>query len=293
MSRAVWYVAGLACLAIVVSVAPAKAMMIAPQPVPMRVAAADAVVVGKVTGFGPKTIKAEMFKGDMRDMQIAIVKVQDVLSGKAGKEIKVGFFPPPAVNPGGGPGGVRPFIKRRVGPQLAVDQEAAMFLQKHPTKDLYVLQGPYSVIDKKNNATFAKSVEEIKKAGKVLANPKASLQVKNAEERFANAAVLLAYYRTPRAGSTKTEELSAEESKPILLAIAEADWTPKRVVGFQMTPQTMFYRLGVGPKDGWVQPKDFKEIPEAAKKWLKDNAGKYKIQRFVAPRAEASAEGGK
>ena len=32
---------------------------------------------------------------------------------------------------------------------------------------------------------------------------------------------------------------------------------------------------------GWTQPKDFTQFPTEAKKWLKDNAGKYRIQRFV------------
>ena len=53
-----------------------------------------------------------------------------------------------------------------------------------------------------------------------------------------------------------------------------------------MTPQTMFYRLGVTAADGWTQPKDFKQFPEAAKKWLTDNADKYRIQRFVREKME-------
>jgi hypothetical protein len=48
-----------------------------------------------------------------------------------------------------------------------------------------------------------------------------------------------------------------------------------------MTPQTIFFQLGLTPKDGWTPPKDFKQLPDEAKKWLKDNADKYVIQRFV------------
>jgi len=289
MNRVVCYVAGLACLAGMVSTAPAKAMQIAPQPIPLRVAAADAVVVGKVTGFGDKLVPSEMFKGDKREMQVATVKVEDAVVGKVGKEIKVGFFPPPAVVPPAGGGRIRPFIRQRVGPQLTVGREAALFLKKHPTRDVYMISGYDDVINKKDNPNFAKTAEEMKKAGKVLANPKDSLAVKNADERFSNAAVLLAFYRTPH-GNNTTENLSAEESKQILLAIADANWAPKPGIGFQMNPQAMFYRLGLTPKDGWNQPKDFKTFPEEAKKWLKDNAGKYRIQRYVAAKATTATE---
>src|SRR5262249_40585428 len=89
-----------------------------------QVATGDLIVVGKVTGFGPKMVKSELFKGDMRQMQIAIVKVGDTVLGKGGKEIKVGFFPP-ASGPVGRP--IRPGF-RRGGLQLKVDQEGVFFL---------------------------------------------------------------------------------------------------------------------------------------------------------------------
>ena len=46
-----------------------------------------------------------------------------------------------------------------------------------------------------------------------------------------------------------------------------------------MNPQALFYQLGNKP--GWTQPGDFREVPAAAKKWLKENAGTYRIERFV------------
>jgi hypothetical protein len=49
-----------------------------------------------------------------------------------------------------------------------------------------------------------------------------------------------------------------------------------------MGPQAMFFRLGLTAKDFWTPPANFKDTPEAAKKWLKDNAGAYRIQRYVA-----------
>src|SRR5262249_34140088 len=98
--KRIW-LAAVVCLLTVLSVAQAKAIMIAPPPIAIRPARADLIVTGKVTGFGAKLVKGEMYKGDVRDMQIANVKVGDVLMGKQAKEIKVGFFPPQ--NQGGGP----------------------------------------------------------------------------------------------------------------------------------------------------------------------------------------------
>jgi hypothetical protein len=287
-------VAGLMGLALV---APAKALMIAPPALPLRVATVDAILVGKVTGFGPKLVKAEMFKGDMRDMQIANVKVSDTVLGKPAKEVKVGFFPAQGGPGGVRPGGGRPFI-RRPGAQLTVGQEAMLLLTKHPTKDVYTVEAYFNIINKKDNPNFAKELAEIKKSTKLLADPEKGLKSKNADDRFTTAAMLITRYRTPR-GNNATEFVPAAESKALLTALAEADWAPKvggPRVGFALTPQTIFYRLNLEPKDNWTQPKDFKEFPAEAKKWLKENAGKYKMERYIgtklgkATKAEASSK---
>ena len=117
---------------------------------------------------------------------------------------------------------------------------------------------------------------------KLLAKPMDGLKSKDADERLLTAALLIARYRTPKAGQTRTESIDADESKLILQTLADADWTARAPkVGFQMNPQNLFFRLGVTPKDGWNQPKDFKKLQEEAKKWLKDNADKYRISRYV------------
>ena len=275
------WLAGLLGLAIAAAVAmPVRAMMIRPPSTPEKVATSDLIVVGKVSGFGPKLVKAELFPNDRREMQIALVKVADTLQGKAGKEIKVGFFPP-AVAPIGKPGGlIRPPL-RRGGVQLKVDQEAMFFLKKHPRKDVYVLQAPFEVLNKTGNANFGKETALVKKYVKLLANPMTGLKARDAGERFLTAALLLVRYRTPAPGITKTEPVSAEQSKLILDALAGADWKKPNPQAPLLNPQAMFYRLGVTPKDGWNQPKDFRNFPDEAKKWLKDNAGKYHIKRFV------------
>jgi hypothetical protein len=278
-----------ACLALVVWAAPARAMQIRPPSLPEKVAGSQLVVTGKVTGFGPKMVKAELFANDKREMQIAIVKVDDALLGKAGKEIKVGFFPPPAPGPRPVGGPIRTPL-RRGGVQLKVDQEAMFFLKKHPSKDVYMVQAPYEVAVKTGNANFAKEVDAVKKYAKVLARPMDGLKSKDADKRFQTAALLLVRYRTPALGLAKTEQISAEQSKLILTALAGADWKKPNVQAPTLNPQALFFRLGLTVRDGWTPPKDFRNFPDEARKWLKDNAGKYRINRFVHPeKAEPSS----
>jgi hypothetical protein len=271
------------------------AMMIAPAPIPQRVATADLVVVGKVTGFADKAVTAPRFPGDTEkaQYQIAIVKVTDGLYGaKDVKEIRVGFIPPPPPGPGPGapPGGpIRIGPRRYPQVQLTIGQEACMFLTKHPDGDFYTAPAYFSVIDKKT-PDFEAAVDEVKKCAKLLADPKAGLESKKADEKLLTAALLLYRYRMPRGlggPAPKTEPIDADESKAILKTLAEADWTPRPGVGgrfgFQMTPQGLFYQLGLTDKDGWKPPMDFNKFPAEAKKWLNDNADKYRIQRFVQP----------
>jgi hypothetical protein len=269
---------GLSCLALIVSAAPVWALtLVAPPAIPLRTATADAVIVGKATGFGPKLVPAERFPGDKGEFQIATVKVDETLLGKPVKEIKVAFLAPPAP---GGPG--RPIIGGMPRINLAIDQEVCLFLTKHPTKDFYVINAYYDVLNKKSNPNFPKDTDEVKRAAKLLKDPRASLKSKKAEDRFLTAAMLITRYRTQKFGNIKTEEVPAAESKLILTALAEADWTPPKPGTFQqVTPQMVFYRLGLTPADGWVQPKDFREMPKEAKKWLQANAGKYRIKRYM------------
>jgi len=277
--------AGVACLVTVAAAAQAKALMIAPPPTGMRLGSADLVVVGKVTGFGPKMVKSEMFKGDEREMQVALVKVGETLAGKAGKEVKVGFFPPPP-RQGGGP---------RIGRggmsvQLKQDEESLLFLTKHPTlKDTYMANNYFDAIAKKDNPNFAKEVETVKKTVKLLDKPIDGLKSKDADDRLLTAALLLTRYRTPRTPGAKLEEIPADESKLILEVIANADWSGRAPRGnFMTNPQGLFFQLGLTEKDGWKQPTDFRKLPDDAKKWLKDNAGKYRVKGYVV--AEDKAE---
>jgi len=274
--RRIWLPA--ICL-LALATAQAQAMMIAPPAMPNRVAAADLVVVGKVADVG-KAVKGEMFKGDERDMPIAKVKVSETLIGKEVKEIQVGYFPPARPKPVKD----RPvFVRPRPGVQLQQDEEYCLILVKHPSKkDVYVVAAYYDHVAKKGNPNFNKEIETIKKAAKLLARPIDGLKSKDADERLQTASLLVTRYRTNRTGQAKTEQAPADESKLILEALASADWSPPKQPRFgQTTPQGVFFMLGLTEKDGWKYPKDQSKLADEAKKWCKDNAGKYRINRFV------------
>ena len=295
MKRWLWTgLAGLGFLAATAPPASAVAIMIAPASIAQRVALSDVIVVGKVTGFGDKLVSAgSPFGGDNKvDFQIAIVQVGDAVFGaKDAKEIKVGF------QPAGGPGG-RPGPIRRPFPRFALtlDQEGCLFLAKHPTEDFYVGRNYYDIIAK-GGPGFDKDIDEVMRCVKLLADPMAALTGKNADDRTLTAEMLVTRYRTVQPGGSKTEAIDAEESKQLLLALADADWNPKAngpagPRGPQtMTPQAAFFMLGMTPADGWTPPKDFKELPDAARQWLKDNAGTYRIRRFVADQKDDKKDG--
>src|SRR5262249_20100477 len=120
-------------------------------------------------------------------------------------------------------------------------------------------------------------------------DPMASLKSKDADERVLTAGMLIHRYRDYRknpTGKAKQEPIDAAESKQILLALAEADWNKGGTPG-SIHPQMAFGMLQLTDADGW-RP-DFKDpngFQTAAKKWLKDNADKYRVKQFVPEKAE-------
>ncbi len=281
---------------------PVQAMMIAPQPLSQRVALADSIVIGKVIGFEKKPVQAGRFPGDKDKGEyiVAIVKIEEVFGNLANRKrvenVHVGFLPPPPLiqpvplppGPGGKPVPIiRPPLRRYPTFQLAKDQEVCLLLTPHHEASFYTVPNVYGGIikNKDNPQAFDKDVAEVKRCVKLLANPKAGLESKDADERLLTAGMLLTRYRTQPmyVQNAKQVPIDAEQSKAILRVLAEADWAKATPGLFQANPQNLFMRLGLTAKDGWTQPKDFKQFPELAKKWLKDNGDKYRVQRFVAP----------
>jgi hypothetical protein len=93
---------------------------------------------------------------------------------------------------------------------------------------------------------------------------------------------LIDKHRTFRGPNSKQEPIDAEESKQILQTLTDADWkTASAFSSLRPTPWQLFQRLGVSAKDGFAVPKGA-NYQTAMQTWLRDNADKYRIQRFVA-----------
>jgi hypothetical protein len=252
-------------MAVAVVCQTASAKRAAPAGLAHRVAAADVVFVGKVTAVEDKPVKT----ADGAEYSVAVVEVADPILGAADlKKVRVGFTP-----------GNRRFPQL----DLKAGQEAGFCLTRQPKDNLYLITNYWDVIDKKTTPDFATDVNDMKRAAKLLADPAAGLKAKDAADRQLTALMLIARYRTPR-GEGKTEEVSAEESKAILTALAEGDWSRNdpMLLGNQMQPRNVFLMLGLTEQDGWKMPADFNQLPDAAQKWLKDKAGTYRIKKFVA-----------
>jgi hypothetical protein len=302
MTRPSYRLAALAGLGLLLTAlpSPAKAVMIAPAPIYQRVAQADVVVVGKVTGIEEKTVEATQFPGNPAKVEyhVAVIKIEDHLLGaKALTHIKVGYIVPkevPAAPPG--PGGIRAVpIRRLPSVKFEVDQEVCAFLKKHHDGDFYVAQAYFDVIDKKA-ADFDKSVEQAKRCAKLLADPVASLKSKDADDRLLTAGMLVMRYRSGYRGpNPKTEAIDADESKLIMKALADADWT-KPITRDTVSAQQVFTQLGATEKDGWtwkptpgpVQPPN--AYRDAAFEWVKSHVDTYRIQRLVEEKKEDKKE---
>jgi hypothetical protein len=258
-----------------VGTAPARGYSVAIPTIPERVARASAVVVGKVVRLEDKTVWATAGHGPRKvEYQVAVVRITEGLHGVKGvTHVRIGLVPRPRAG------------RRLTAAALRPGQEGCFFLSEHPAEPFYILPMPFDVVARKGNPRFAQELEQARRAARLLADPVKSLQARDAQDRYLTAALLVVRYRTPprvpleRRG---TEPIEARESGLILKALAEPDWkqpNPKRAA--QLTPRVVFARLGVTEKDGFVRPANARDFPDAARKWLRDHAGSYRIRRFV------------
>jgi hypothetical protein len=267
------------CLALLALPAPAKRIAAPPSPV-QRAIQAEVVVTGKVTAIEKEPVEVEDANGGQKLAHtVAIIKVDSALVGAANMtHLKVGFT---ASAPGRGRG---PIVR------LEKDQEGLFFLTKHPSGQFHTfnwMTSPVPAADENYKATLA----SVKAALAVVADPAKAMKAPKAEDRtFAAIALILKYRTAPQnAGELKLDKIPAEDSRAILKALAEANWTK-----FDPTlppPVNAFYMLGINAQDGWVQPKagqpgvNFnEELQKAFAKWV-DGPGKdYRINKFVAAR---------
>jgi hypothetical protein len=252
-------------------------------PIPQRVALADVVIVGKITALEERLIyAAPLLKipgiGKI-PYQIAVVSVQSsIIGGKEPKDLRVGYVPP-ALPGSGVPARFRRFAQL----ELSVNQEGCFFLRKHPEEAFCLAQASYDFMDKASEKNYNQDLALVRRCAGLLASPLDGLKAKETEDRRLTAAMLLFQHRTPRfvySGKPVTEPIDAEQSKLILTGLQGGDWSDAAAAS-PMAPLNLFLWLGLTEADGWMAPTSPKDYPAAAQKWLRDNAGRYRIQRYV------------
>jgi hypothetical protein len=274
MKRSTWYLA--AAFVMMYASAVQAGVIPLPPPAATRIAKADAVIVGKVEALEPQDVMV----GNVA-YRIAVVKINDGVKGvKTEKTLRIGFVPEPMPKNDKGPivirTGARPV-------QLTAGQEGLFILKKQDKENFYTIGGVVGYyINSDKNADFAKEVMVAKTVLKVSENPLAHLKAKDAEERLLAASVLIEKYRSFQGPKSTQEPIDAAESKLIMQALAGSDWkTQANFMALRPSPVRLFQQLGVTAKDGFTVPAggNYQAAQEA---WVRDNAEKYRIQRFVA-----------
>jgi hypothetical protein len=238
-------------------------------PIPQRVALADAVVVGRLTKTEEEPVQAfpllKVRGGPRVSFKISQVCVDRVLVGEAGLEhVRVGISPGLSI------------------PSLTEGQSGCFFLHKHPKEPFYVLSAASDFIDSRDDE-FARALALAGRCAGLLGNTDEGLRSRDADDRLLTAAMLIFRFRTARyvySGAPRTEPIDPELSRRLLAVLAEGPLSDK--AAREPTGRlTLFFRLGLTEEDGWDPPKSLPGISAAAEKWLGENAGTYRIRRYV------------
>ncbi|MCI0464071.1 MAG: hypothetical protein L0Z62_44630 [Gemmataceae bacterium] len=269
MRRAMMGLGVLACLGVLASDAPVRSCGYG-MPSPLaRFLAADCVVAGRVVGFEDQNINVLPFPTAQKDEEykVAIVRVLHALKGAEGQEhVRVG-------------------TTRHQ--QLRNGQEVLLFLAEHFEEPFYLMRQEYEyAITGEGNNAFAGQVAQYRRWSRLWNDPVAGLKSASDEDRLHTAALLMTHLRTfrPQAhhADRRLAPIDARLSKLILEAMANSDWS-KGGADFRTSPRQVFSMVRATAKDGWNPQglKNQQEIETAARRWLRDNAGTFRIQAFV------------
>ena len=106
------------------------------------------------------------------------------------------------------------------------------FLTKHPNGDFYVMPVMSPPLDVKSEAG-KKELEAVKKLTETMADPMKGLKSDKPAVRAETAAIMVMKYRSYPEFAREVEQvaINAEESKLILQALTEGEWTAERPAG--------------------------------------------------------------
>jgi hypothetical protein len=243
------------------------------EPVGRKVAAADCVVLGRITAIQPRPVQGQAWRTSALprwDFTIVEVEVKEALYGAKGKkQVRFGF---------------RNLQGDKTGAAQPAVGNAGYFCGVQVGKnDFYIV--PLDCFCEAKDPRYEKDLAAARRLGRLLEDPEKGLKSAEAEDRLLTAYLLvLRHCYVPfRHGETgKTQPIDAEQSKRILLALAEGDWQKN---GQEARDALGALQLAV--KFGAPAMKDFppqrgeEQWAAAAKQWLKQNAETYHIHRLL------------
>lgn len=256
---------------------PVLADRIAP-PVPRPLLAAvtsDAVVVGTISEIESEPVKAKPHTDAKEEIEyrVLVVKIDENLFGlKNVTQVRVALTPAEFNNP------VR---------TMKEDAKFLFYLTKHSTTNLYLPKTDYPSV----NMTDRKADELLRRTKVATAafnDPVKALKAKDKDDRVLAACALAMYYRKvpPNTNGTEGVDRPADESKLLLEALAEGDWT---TTGLPDAGNPYAVILGLGLEDaGWKHVgntggKDVAAVNhEAFKEWLAGKGKDARVKQLVA-----------
>lgn len=173
------------------------------------------------------------------------------------------------------------------------------FLTKHPNGDFHVMPVMSPPLDVKSEAG-KKELEVVKKLTEIMADPMKGLRSDQQAVRAETAAIMVMKHRSYPEFAREVEQvaINAEESKLILQALTEGEWTenvrPAPGAAGMPSAYMAFLNLGLTEQDGWTQPvvpkvqpgqppTDFAAIQKKAfGNWLTGPGKEFVIKKFVA-----------
>ena len=236
----------------------------------VRFGAADCVVVGRIAALESKTVFALPHAGATmkKEYGVGMLEITQAIKGGEGlTHLRIGLLP----------------CQR-----AALGKEACFFLFPHFEETFFITPRQFGEpLIKEGNRGFDAEIRRYQHWAELQKDPSAGLKSRDADERFVTAALLVSQYRNFVPGfhaeNRKTDLIDAEQSRLIMLALAEADWDAieKR---HDLPIEWLFNRLDINAKDGWERRRfahDENVLHAAMQQWLKDHVKTYRIAAFA------------
>jgi hypothetical protein len=244
------------------------------EPIAHKVAAADCVVLGKITAIRDKPEQGQVYRYSATprwDFTIVEVDVTESLYGaKDKKKLRFGFR-----NIG--------WYKQESKPGPAVGKTGYFCGVQVGKNDFYIV--PLDCFCEEKGPGFEKDLPAARRLGRLLVDPEKGLKSAGAEDRLLTAylLVLRSCYVPWRHGETgKTQPIDAEQSKRILLALAEGDWKKNsQEIGDAVAALQLSVKFGAPAMKDFPIQQGEEQGAAATKQWLKENAETYRIHRLL------------